>query len=192
MKAVVQLIFLFGAFLLCTPSFAQSKKQQELEEERQRLREEIAQMKQLREENKQKELSVLDQVESINSQISVRTNLIKIINEQSNLITREINANFKKIDAYRKELTVLKEEYAKMISRSYKSKSHQSKIMFLLSSSDFAQAYKRLQYMKQYNEHRREQAERIEQSTLELQRLNTDLSTQKKEKQSLVDENRNE
>ncbi|GAA4272209.1 peptidoglycan DD-metalloendopeptidase family protein [Aquimarina gracilis] len=183
-------IYVIGLLLICTPSFAQSAKQQQLEAERQRLREEIAQMKKLREDNKLKERSVLDEVETINSQISTRENLIKITNQQANLLTREINTNLKKIDTYREELKVLKADYAKMIKKSYKSKSHQSRIMFLLSSSDFAQAYKRLQYMKQYNEHRKEQAERIEGNTLELQKLNKDLSKQKEDKQTLIVENR--
>ncbi|WP_109850952.1 murein hydrolase activator EnvC [Aquimarina sp. AU58] len=188
----LKIIYFVGLLLVFSPSFSQSSKQQQLEEERQRLREEIEQMKELRANNKRKERSVLYEVETINSQIGTRKNLIKITNQQANLLTREINTNFKKIEAYRKELTALKKDYAKMISKSYKSKSHQSRIMFLLSSSDFSQAYKRLQYMKQYNEHRKEQANRIENNTRELQTLNTDLSRQKKEKQVLIEENREE
>ncbi len=187
---ILQLTYLISLLLICTSSFAQSSKQQQLEEERQRLRNEIEQMKQLRKDNKLKERSVLDEVEAINAQISTRQNLIKITNQQANLLTREINTNFKKIDVYRKELKVLREDYARMIKKSYKSNSHQSRIMFLLSSSDFAQAYKRLQYMKQYNEHRKEQAIRIESNTQELQKLNSDLSTQKEDKQTLIAENR--
>ncbi|MCK8523282.1 peptidoglycan DD-metalloendopeptidase family protein [Aquimarina sp. D1M17] len=187
---VLHIIYLV-VVLLCSGSvIAQSSKQQRLEEERQRLREEIEQMKQLRADNKLKERSVLDEVETINSQISTRQNLIKITNQQANLLTREINVNLKQIDVYRKELHVLRTDYAKMINKSYKSKSHQSRIMFLLSSKNFAQAYKRLQYMKQYSEHRKEQAERIESNTMELQRLNKDLTRQKEDKQTLIAENR--
>ncbi len=187
---ILQITYLIGLFLLSTPMFSQSAKQQQLEEERQRLRQEIEQMKQLRADNKLKERSLLDEVEAINSQISTRQNLIKITNQQANLLTREINSNLKKIDLYRKELEAIKKDYAKMVSKSYKSKSHQSRIMFLLSSSNFAQAYKRLQYMKQYNEHRKEQADRIEGNTQELQKLNRNLSTQKEDKETLVAENR--
>ncbi len=187
----LRITYLLGLLLLlCASSYSQSIKQQQLEEQRQRLRQEIELMKQLRADNKLKERSVLDEVETISSQISTRENLIKITNQQTNLLTREINTNFKKIDVYRKELKILKADYAKMITKSYKSKSHQSRIMFLLSSSDFAQAYKRLQYMKQYNEHRKEQAERIEGNTLKLQKLNTDLSKQKEDKNTLIVENR--
>ena len=182
------IVFIVGTYI-CP---AQSAKQQELEEERQRLRQEIEQMKTLRANTKKKEISLLDEIEAINAQINTRENLIKITNQQANLLTREINNNLKKMDAYRKELKALKEDYAKMIVRSYKSKSSQSRIMFLLSSKDFAQAYKRLQYMKHYNEHRKDQAGEIETRAQELQTLNQDLSKQKKEKESLVEENRQE
>jgi hypothetical protein len=40
-------------------------------------------------------------------------------------------------------LGILKEDYAKMIVKSYKSRSEQSRAMFILSSENFLQAYKR-------------------------------------------------
>lgn len=186
----LQIIYVLGLLLISTPSFSQSTKQEQLEEQRQQLRSEIAHMKKLRANNKRKERSVLDDVAGLKSQISMRENLIKVTNEQTNLLTREINTNLKKIESFYGELKVLKKDYARMISKSYKSKSHKSRIMFLLSSSDFAQAYKRLQYMKQYSEHRKEQAVYIQGRTEELQVLNNDLVRQKKDKEVLIDENR--
>ncbi len=187
---LLQIILLTSLFFSNLPSFSQNSKQEQLEEQRKRLREEVEQIKQLRASNKLKERSVLEEVEIINSQINTRNNLIKITNKQANLLTKEINDNLKKIEAYQGELKLLKEDYAKMVVKSYKSKSQQSRIMFLLSSSDFTQAYKRLQYMKQYNKHRKENADRIENRTTKLQKLNARLSEQKKEKQVLIDENR--
>lgn len=192
MKLVKYLYILIG-LLICTSSFSQSSaKQEELEKKRQQLRAEIAQMKELRSSNKVKQRSVLDEVNSINNQIKTRKNLIKITNQQANLLTREVNSNIKKIEAFHSEVEVLKKDYAKMIAKSYKSKSHQSRIMFLLSSTDFSQAYKRLQYIKQYNKHRREHAYRIENSANELKKLNEGLAKQKKKKKRLIEENRAE
>lgn len=185
-----QLIYIIGALLISVSSFSQSTKQQQLEEQRRRLKAQIEEMKMLLAGTKIKERSVLDEVETLNSQISTRQNLIKITNQQANLLTREINANLKKMGSYRDELKVLKEDYAKMVVKSYKSKSQNSKIMFLLSSTDFMQAYKRLQYMKQYNEHRKEQAEQIQKRTEELQALNKSLIERKKKKEQLITENR--
>ena len=77
-----------------------------------------------------------------------------------------------------------------MIEKSYKSKSQQSRVMFLLSSQNFLQAYKRIQYMKQYTNYRKQQGEEIKANTIELQQLNSRLVQQKEEKQKLIAENR--
>ena len=62
--------------------------------------------------------------------------------------------------------------------------------MFLLSSQNFLQAYKRIQYMKQYTNYRKQQGEEIKANTIELQKLNSQLIQQKEEKQKLIAENR--
>ncbi|GGI56333.1 murein hydrolase activator EnvC family protein [Winogradskyella haliclonae] len=169
---------------------AQSDKQKALEAERQRLLKEINQLNSLYRLDKKKETSVVEQVEDVNFKIRVQQNLIKVINEQANQLTREINANQSEITQLRDQLKELKEDYAKMIVKSYKSKSEQSKVMFLLSSDNFKQAYKRLQYINQYKAYQKKQAEDIKAKTLDLQNLNLELSKQKEDKKKLIAENR--
>ncbi|MEX2349672.1 MAG: peptidoglycan DD-metalloendopeptidase family protein [Flavobacteriaceae bacterium] len=179
-------------FLFCTgiSAFSQKDKQAELEEKRQQLQEDIRQINNLLFSTIKKEKSVLTEVEDISKRIQVRENLIKVTNQQANLITREINSNMNRIDQLRNDLKTLKEDYAKLIEKSYKSKSDQSRIMFLLSSESFLQAYKRVQYMQQYANHRKKQGEEIQAKTIELQELNKNLIQQQKEKQKLIEENR--
>ena len=183
--------FLFALLLLCNNSaIAQSQKQKELEAKRQQLLSEIEQINSLLFTNKKKEKTILSQVEDLNYKVSVRKNLIKVTNDQANLLTREINANQKEISSLRYQLKFLKEDYAAMIVRSYKSRSDQSKVMFLLSSDNFKQAYKRLQYIKQYADYQKDQGEKIKIKTEKLQELNTSLLNQKKDKDKLIEENR--
>lgn len=184
------IVFLMFLFFTGNTVFSQKDKQAELEEKRQQLQEEIRQINNLLFSTKKKEKSVLTEVEDISKRIQVRENLIKVTNQQANLITREINSNMSRIDQLRNDLKTLKEDYAKLIEKSYKSKSDQSRVMFLLSSESFLQAYKRVQYMQQYANHRKKQGEEIQAKTVELQELNTSLIQQQKEKQKLIDENR--
>ena len=79
----------------------------------------------------------MTQVEDLNQRISASENLIRVTNQQANLLTRNINDNINKISQLRDELKVMKDDYAEMIRKSYKSKSQQSRVMFLLSSADF-------------------------------------------------------
>ena len=169
---------------------SQSQKQKELEAKRQQLQNEISQINALLFTDKKKEKSIVSQVEDLSYKVSVRKNLIKVTNDQANLLTREINANQKEITSLREQLKILKEDYGSMIVKSYKSRSDQSKVMFLLSSDNFKQAYKRLQYIKQYANYQKEQGEKIKVKTQKLQDLNTSLIKQKAEKDKLIEENR--
>lgn len=182
---ILLVVLLFQTFV-----FGQSDKQKALETQRIQLQKEITQINSLLFSNKKKEKSVLNMVEDLNYKIRVRQNLIKITNEQANLLTREINDNQNQISNLREQLKQLKEDYAGMIVKSYKSKSQQSRIMFLLSSDDFKQAYKRLQYIQQYADYQKQQGEAIKQKTETLQVLNITLSKQKEDKQKLIEENR--
>lgn len=169
---------------------AEAQTKESLEQRRIELRQEIQRISDLRNSNKKKEKSVLTEVEDLVRQIRTTENLIKVTNQQANLLTRDINTNTNRIQQLRKELESLKEDYGNMIAKSYKSKSQQSRIMFLLSSQSFLQAYKRLQYMKQYANYRKKQGDEIKSKTEELQGLNTNLIAQKKNKDKLIVENR--
>lgn len=186
--------FLYGFLLLCfllsNSTFAQSAKQKELEERRLELRREIQQINDLLFKKKSEKKSQLSLMEDLNYKINVRKNLIKVTNQQANLLTREINANQNKISELREELDVLKDNYAKMVVKAYKSKNEQSRVMFLLSSSNFKQAYKRLEYLKQYSRYQKQQGENIKAKTIELQETNKELLRQKADKEKLISENR--
>lgn len=177
-------------FVCMSSTHAQNKKQQELEERRQELLQEIQQFTKLVSKGKKKQKSALTAAEDLDYKVSVRQNLIKLTNQQANLLTREINDNQNRITQLRDKLKVLKEEYAAMIVKSYKSKSEQSKVMFLLASNDFQQAYRRLQYIKQFADYQKKQSEIIKNQTLELQELNKSLVMLKEGKKQLINDNR--
>ncbi|EIJ38395.1 murein hydrolase activator EnvC family protein [Galbibacter orientalis] len=188
--------FLFSAVLIAFMSFgslySQSDEQKELEARKSRLQEEIQQFNTLLSQKRQEKTSVLEDVEDLDHKIKIRKELIKVTNQQASLISRQINNNINKISKLRDDLKELKSDYAEMIRKSYKNKSQQSRLMFLLSSEDFFQAYKRLQYMKQYTNYRKEQADEIQSKTKELQDLNNGLVVQREEKETLIAENKKE
>lgn len=186
-------IFLFSFMVLCMApeiAFAQTEEQRSLEAKREKLQNEIRDINRLLFAEKKERGSVLDQMEALDKKISVRQQLIRVTNQQSNLLNRQINANIKNISKLRGDLKTLKDDYGLMIQKSYQNRSKQSRLMFLLSSQDFFQAFKRLQYMKQYTDYRREQGEQIVVKTDDLARLNKDLNEERKVKEVLIAQNR--
>ncbi|MDG3583318.1 murein hydrolase activator EnvC family protein [Galbibacter pacificus] len=186
------LIVFLTAFISFEGIYAQTDEQKELEARKERLQEEIQQFNTLLSQKRKEKTNVLEDVEDLDHKIKIRKELIKVTNQQTDLIQRQINNNINKISKLRDDLKELKADYAEMIRKSYKSSSQQSRLMFLLSSENFLQAYKRLQYMKQYANYRKEQAAEIQAKTKELQQLNDGLVVQREEKENLIAENRKE
>ena len=182
------LIIIFGINHI----FAQkiSSQQKELEEKRLKLKKEIKQINNLLFSNSKTRKNALTQVEDIQVKLNVRSELIKVTNQQANLLDRRITINERNIGNQRKELDELKSEYSKMIQKSYASKSLKNRLMFLFSSESFLQAYKRIQYLKQYARYRKKQGLAIGEKTLLLQKLNQTLIEEKRIKLKLVEENR--
>ena len=184
------IVGLLGFLVLGPNLYAQDERQQNLENQRKRLQQEIKQINKLLFSNEKQKKSVLTEVEDLSLKIDVRRRLIRVTNEQANRLTQQINVNQRTIDRQRKELEALKKDYSEMILKSYQSKSGQSRMMFLFSSENFLQAYKRFQYLKQYTNFRKKQGELIAEKTQILQQLNLDLIAQKRKKEVLVQENK--
>ncbi len=177
-------------FLVTNIAVAQSKKQEELEERRQELKEEIKKINALLYQNKNKKQTQLSAIEDLNYKISVQKNLIKITNQQATLVAKEIINNEKKIVVLRENLKQLQTNYATLIKTKYKSKNEQSRVLFLLSSANFRQAFKRLQYYDQLANYQKEQGKSIQETTVKIQETNLKLIEQKKAKELLVAENK--
>ncbi len=174
------LIFLFSVFAV----FGQTRKQ--LEAQRKKLNKEIEQVNNLLFKEQKKEKNALEALKDIFKKIEVRTQLISTIHIEAAMLSEEITTNQIKLIKLSEKLISLKKDYAEMIFKSYKSKSKQSRTMFLLSSQNFLQAYKRLSYMKQYTSFRKKQGEEIDKQTTIIQRLNDSLLIQKTLKDTLV------
>jgi small-conductance mechanosensitive channel len=152
-----------------------SEQQKQLEAQRLRLKKEIKQINSLLFTNTKTRKNALTEVEDLQVKLNVRTELIKITNQQANLLTRRIKLNQRSISDQQNDLEQLKAEYAKMIQKSYASKSLLNRLMFLFSSESFLQAYKRIQYLKQYARYRRKQGKAIAEKTNLLKQLNETL-----------------
>ena len=190
MRKILLLVLLFSLGTETVLSQTTANRQQELEAQRLRLKKEIKQINNLLFSNKKTRKNVVTEVEDLQVKLNVREELIKVTNAQVNLLTRKINLNQRNISSQRKELEELKADYAKMIQYSYASKSLQNRLMFLFSSESFLQAYKRIQYLKQYTQYRRKQGVAIGEKTLLLQKLNKTLIEEKSKKVTLVNENK--
>jgi septal ring factor EnvC (AmiA/AmiB activator) len=182
----------FLALVAGANASAQKSKREVLEARRIQLQKDKVYINALLSNTIRKEENVLVQLNEINGKIKNSEELINVIQKESNALSDEIYTNQLEINQNKRDLEVLKKDYAEMIYKSYKSKSQNSRIMFLLSSENFFQAYKRFQYMKQYTTFRKLQADEILRKTEELQVLTDSLKIKKEWKQDLLNQAKKE
>jgi septal ring factor EnvC (AmiA/AmiB activator) len=173
------------ALLLCgNIAWAQNKK--ELEKKKSQLQSEIKVTNQLLNETKKNKRISLNQLVTLNKKIGMREELINTIGSEINLLGNQINDNQQRINYLQHELEKLKKEYASMIYYAYKNQSNYDKLMFVFSSEDFNQAFKRLKYFQQYSDFRKTQAALIDSTKKRISEQNQQLQEKKQDKNKLL------
>lgn len=184
------LIRLLLFLLLATPAFAQTKKQ--LEEQRNKLVEQISFTKKQIEEVQKKKSTSLNQLVTLKKQIQIRERLIENYGNEVSLTQQQIDNLSMLIEALEKDLAKLKAEYARMLQVAYRNRSNYNSLLLILSASDFNQAYLRLRYLQQYNDFRQTQVRLINQTQAALNKRKVQLEEKKREKESLLQEEENQ
>ncbi|WP_456463398.1 murein hydrolase activator EnvC family protein [Lutibacter sp.] len=192
MRCKLQYFFLILSLIFSVSVSAQKTKRQILEARRIQNKKDQIYINALLSNTKRKEKNLLNELKDIKDKIKSRENLISAITKESNELSNEIYLNQLQINKNKRNLEVLKKNYGDMIFQSYKSKSQNSRIMFLLSSENFYQGYKRFQYMKQYASFRKKQGEEIQVKIAELEVLIDTLLQKKELKQLLLSEKKEE
>lgn len=179
-KILTILIFVFSTLLLG----AQTK--EDLKKQRSKIENEISYTTELLNKTQKNKDKSLNYLKVLGSQIKSREQLlitlkieISLLNKQINKTELSITQIQNKIIVEEKNLNRLKEEYAKMVYAAFKKKGKRNDIMFIVSASDFNQAYKRILYLKQYSEFRKNQAVKISESQQKLIKKKEKLAQQK-------------
>ena len=170
--------------------FAQKSKRLELEARRVQIQKEIKNINEMLFDNKKKKAMAFSDIENLTYKILRKEELVKLTNQQINLLDKEIKLNLTHQLELEIQLKEVKIAYGEMILKSYKTKSGKNRLMFLLSSETFFQAFKRMQYMKQYAAFRKTQAIKITSLTNEFKTANEMLIIKKETKEELLIENR--
>ncbi|MDG2195000.1 MAG: peptidoglycan DD-metalloendopeptidase family protein [Polaribacter sp.] len=179
-------ILLILSLLVLNVFVINGQTQRQLEAKRKRIKAEITKVNRLLFATQKSEKNALEDLRDLNQKISIQTEFIESINKEVDYLSAEILQNQQEIQQLSKKLKSLKKAYAEMIFKSYKSKSKQRQLLFLLSSENFQQAYKRLQYMKQYTLFRKKQGEKIIEQTAIIKTLNDSLVFKKQAKDALI------
>lgn len=140
--------------------YAQNDKNK-MQNRKSKLEKEIIEMNRELEQTKLNKSANLNQLLLINKKINKREELINEIEQEVGSIDSQVKNLNDTIYRITMNLSSLKEEYARIIYSTYRNRSAYNRLMFLFSSHNFNQAYKRLKYLQQYTEYRKSQVKSI-------------------------------
>lgn len=180
-------VFTFVFLCLGLSCFAQSIN--DLQNKKDKAAKEIEYTSRLLNETSKSEKSSISKLRLINNKISKRNSVISNISNEIKIYEDFIETNTQAIKMLENDIEDLKDEYAKVIRLAYKNRNVNDKILFLLSSESFNQAYRRLLYFKRYKDYRENQAKVITEVRKVLDESAQRLEQQKIEKQKLIGQN---
>jgi septal ring factor EnvC (AmiA/AmiB activator) len=155
------LVLLVALFWLQTGS-AQNDKRQNLEARKIRLMDEIELANRILSETQKDRKNSIGTIETVQQKIKLRQKLIRTLDREVQLMDEDELDMQAHVDTIRVGIERQKQEYAHMIRQANKSRKNSSRLMFILSSQDFNQALRRIEYLKQYSSYRQQKIKEIQ------------------------------
>jgi septal ring factor EnvC (AmiA/AmiB activator) len=178
------LLWMISATLSAQPSSVRTR---ELEKQRKTLLAEIEGTGKLLSENKRSISNVLRNLNLVVQQIDSRKKLINVLEKEIRVLNEEIQFKELQIRKMEKELGKKKEYYAASIRKMYEQKNSQGQLLlFILSADNPTQSFRRMLYLKEYADWRKQQAAEILDQQQILAAEKASLLSGKREKEALA------
>ena len=154
--------FLFSIFYLLSIGLSSQQTRKSLEIERDTNLKKINEAEKILKETEQSKNATIGRLRVINKQINNRQDLILNLRKDIRSQNNEISSLRVLISSLTNDLIIMNNEYSEMIYYSYKSRSSLDKLSYIFSSQNYNQMFRRLNYIFQYSNIRRNQIIEIE------------------------------
>ena len=191
------LIGILALLLLAAPAPAQKKKASKatssqsqsvknLKSQREKTLKELEETKKMIQQTNSNEKATVNKLNLLNKDIQTRKRLIHDLNYEIQGLDQEMTRLSMKRDSLQADLEALKESYAELVRQSHYTIADESPLLFILSAEDFQQMLRRVRYMQEFQQFRKEQVARIENTQAEIDMQNQMLSENKSDKEEAV------
>lgn len=178
--------WMMGFFLLWLAHTSVGQSINDLRKQKEKTTQEIEYINHLLKETDQNSKSSINRLSMLDKKIKLQANLITNINNELGYLDSTILKSSRNLDSLSADLERIKGRYAAMIRYARRNQNQTDQMLFLLSSDDFNQAYKRFAYLRQYSDYRRTQVEEIKSLQAKLSQLVDELNSRKSDKKQLL------
>ncbi len=178
------LAFFISSLLLLPSGFGQSRKS--LEKKRKKLLKEISATSKLLNQTAKDRTATLDRFIALERQIEAREELLETLNAELEYANESLDRTNNVVFSLEEDLLRLEKEYGVIARNALRQKMNNGNLLFIFSSTDFNEALRRWQYLKQYNAYRKNQTSLILETQSSLKEKVAQLEERKEEKEALL------
>jgi len=157
----IHFLTIFSLIFVCSFSL-HAQTVNDLQKERKKIQERIISTNKEIKQTEKKEKASLNKLDFLKKNLKERKNLINNYSQEINLLDKKISDLTAEKKALENQLEKLKQDYAKLIQKTQANRSSYSKLMFLLSSNNFDQTLRRVRYLQEFTNYRKDQVRQIE------------------------------
>jgi len=143
------IFFTLFIFLIVFQSSSLAQTINELKDKKKRIEKEIESIANMIEKTERESKTSTTNISLTKRKIDLKTNLIKQLESETNELENKISLRKQKIDSLNKRISIIREEYKRIIIYTHINQSRTNLLIQILASKDFNQAYKRLKFYQQ-------------------------------------------
>lgn len=158
----------------------------DLQKQQRKLQEDIENTNKMLQQTKRNETATLNKLELIGRNIKSQTKIINSLGQEIGQLNREMDVLSARRDTLQTELERHQADYARLIRESHYARLQQSPLLFVLSSESFQQMGRRIRYLQEFADYRKQQVARITHTQEEIDTQNRMLEEHRQDKQSAL------
>jgi len=185
-------IFVTVISLMTLVFTTQAQSVKDLEAQRKQTLQRLETTNKMLNETKNSKRSTLNKLTIIKKNITERKVLIQNISTEIGQLDVQIVQLDNEKSKLESQLQSLKSDYAKLVQEAHINQNLYAKIMFVLSAKTFDQSYRRLRYLQEYSDYRKEQVREIEDIKTRIIHKNDSLVVHKTTKVKVVQQKETE
>ena len=175
MKILRPIVFV-SVLLLCGWSAASAQDLEDYEERKSRIEKEIEMLDRQLSDNVSRSRSELSRLSLLRAKVEGRKAIIAESDRQIRRYSDEIYRTQRNINAMQARLDTLSDHYTTLVRNAYKNRDAKIWYMYILSSENLGQAFRRYNYFKNLSSQMRVQADKIRQAREDLEEQKTRLN----------------
>ncbi|MCQ2340938.1 MAG: peptidoglycan DD-metalloendopeptidase family protein [Paludibacteraceae bacterium] len=178
--------------LLCVPVLGVAQSVKDLQQEQQKIQQQIKETDRMLSQTKSDKKNTQNKLNILNQDIKNRKKMISSINTEIDVLNKDIETLNTRKQTLQTELEQHQADYAHLVRATHYAQMQASPLLFLLSAKSFQQLIRRMRYMHEFQQYRKQAVRRIQGVQTDIDIQNNLLSERKQDRNIALEKQKSE